>query len=134
MFETVVRPEAQFSTVQNCSEYTAEEHEVWGILYRRRMKELASTASGVFLHGAEVIGLSDATVPRLESVNERLSGLTGWNAGTVYGVRRTHDRRALLDSRRLPNYPYITMTATITYAHYYVTPHLRVAMVEVRVA
>ena len=102
MFETVVRPEAEFSTVQNCSQYTAEEHEVWGILYRRRMKELASTASGVFLHGAEVIGLSDATVPRLESVNQRLSGLTGWNAVPVTGFIPAKDFFRCLAQRRFP--------------------------------
>ncbi len=102
MFETAVGPEAEFATVQNWNEYTVEEHEVWGTLYRGRMKELTSTASSVFLHGAEVIGLGDASVPRLKSVNERLSGLTGWNAVPVTGFIPAKEFFHCLAQRRFP--------------------------------
>lgn len=41
---------------QRWSDYTAEQHDVWGILYQRRMKQLATDGSRVFLDGAKVIG------------------------------------------------------------------------------
>lgn len=102
MFETVVRPEAEFATVQNWTEYTAEQHEVWGILYRKRMEVLTSTASRVFLQGADVIGLDDTTVPHLESVNERLASLTGWSAVPVTGFIPAREFFRCLAQRRFP--------------------------------
>ncbi len=42
---------------QNWKSYTADDHEVWGMLYERRMKELRKNGSKIFLKGADTIGL-----------------------------------------------------------------------------
>ena len=102
MFENVVRPEAQFATSQDWTDYTAEQHEVWSILYRRRMTELASTASRGFLQGAHLIGLGDTVVPDLKSVNERLAPLTGWSAVPVTGFIPAREFFRCLARRRFP--------------------------------
>jgi phenylalanine-4-hydroxylase len=82
--------------------YSDEDHQVWGILYERRMEQLRSTASRLFLDGAEVIGLSPDRVPDLTDVNRRLDAITGWNAVAVSGFIPAGDFFACLARRRFP--------------------------------
>jgi phenylalanine-4-hydroxylase len=82
--------------------YTAEDHEVWGILYERRMRELARNGSRVFLNGAETIGLRQDRVPELNEVNARLERRTGWNAVPVTGFIPAREFFLCLAHRRFP--------------------------------
>ena len=72
-------------TEQRWHEYTAEQHDVWRVLYERRMASLAQTGSEVYLRGAQRIGLCPDMVPDLAVVNQKLAGLTGWRAAPVSG-------------------------------------------------
>lgn len=74
-----------FLTDQDWDAYSPTDHEVWKLLYERRMVELRTTGSRVFLEGAEAIGLSPEGVPHLEEVNARLAARTGWRALPVTG-------------------------------------------------
>jgi phenylalanine-4-hydroxylase len=87
---------------QDWQQYTEEDHDVWGILYRRRMAELESTASEVFLNGAEAIGLNPHVVPDLTDVNALLDPLTGWNAVPVSGFIPARAFFQCLSQRRFP--------------------------------
>ena len=87
---------------QDWSSYTADDHEVWQILYAKRMQQLESTASGVFLRGAELIGLSPTQIPDLADVNRRLNARTGWNAVPVGGFLPAKEFFASLAKRRFP--------------------------------
>jgi phenylalanine-4-hydroxylase len=87
---------------QNWSDYTEDQHDVWGILYRRRMKQLAKDGSRVFLDGAKVIGLRDDRVPDLVDVNARLNRMTGWNAVPVSGFLPAREFFQCLSVRRFP--------------------------------
>jgi phenylalanine-4-hydroxylase len=83
-------------------EYTAEQNEVWEILFTRRMQALAGTASTVFLQGAERIGLEPGRVPQLSQVNARLAPLTGWRAVPVGGFIPAAEFFASLARREFP--------------------------------
>ena len=89
-------------TTQDWSAYSAEDHEVWGILYRKRMRELRGTGSRIFLEGASAIGLREDRVPELDEVNERLERLTGWNAVPVTGFIPARQFFQCLARRRFP--------------------------------
>jgi phenylalanine-4-hydroxylase len=88
--------------VQNWEGYSDADHEVWEILYSKRMEKLRSTASNVFLHGAELIGLSPNKIPDLREVNRRLELRTGWNAVPVGGFLPAKEFFASLAMRRFP--------------------------------
>ena len=90
-----------FST-QDHGAYTPENHEVWAILYARRMRELERTGSRVFLEGVEAIGLSPDRVPDLREVNRRLGSLTGWSAVPVRGFIPARQFFQCLAMRRFP--------------------------------
>lgn len=87
---------------QNWNAYSQADHEVWAILYSRRMEQLESTASDVFLRGADIIGLSPNQIPDLAEVNRRLSARTGWNAVPVGGFLPAKEFFQSLARRRFP--------------------------------
>ncbi len=70
---------------QEWDAYSAEQHKVWAALYSRRMPSLRDTASRVFLEGAQTIGLDEAVIPVLATLNRRLIARTGWSAVPVGG-------------------------------------------------
>lgn len=87
---------------QDYAAYDAEAHDVWRLLYQRRMDRLQSTASTVFLEGAERIGLAADRVPDLADVNRRLAASTGWAAVGVGGFIPAHQFFRFLSRRRFP--------------------------------
>lgn len=89
-------------TVQDYPAYTEEDHDVWGILFERRMGELQETGSEAFLQGAETIGLDGERVPDLDDVNARLQAMTGWSAVPVTGFIEARTFFRCLSLRRFP--------------------------------
>lgn len=88
--------------VQEWELYTEEQHEVWSILYDRRMRELERTGSEVFLRGAERIGLIRDRVPNLEELNRQLMARTRWQAVPVSGFIPAAEFFADLSVRKFP--------------------------------
>src|SRR5688500_4185365 len=88
---------------QHWDRYTAADHEGWQILYAKRMRELESTASDVFLRGAELTGSSGGQGPSLAEGNRGLSARPGWNAGPVAGFLPAKEFFASLSRRRFPS-------------------------------
>jgi phenylalanine-4-hydroxylase len=99
---TSVEPARHASIEQHWNAYTHADHEVWQTLYAKRMSELESTASRVFLDGANIIGLSETMIPDLANVNQRLGARTGWNAVPVGGFLPAPEFFASLAARRFP--------------------------------
>ena len=87
---------------QNYSRYTAEDHDVWRVLYERRMSTLRETGSHVFLEGMQRIGLSPRRVPDLGEVNRLLGASTGWAAVGVRGFIPAAEFFGSLARRRFP--------------------------------
>ena len=100
---------------QDWEQYTDSDHEVWQLLYAKRMRELESTASDVFLRGAELIGLSETSIPDLAEVNRRLEPRTGWNAVPVGGFLPAKEFFASLSRRRFPTTVTIRARENIDY-------------------
>ncbi|HEY9450014.1 MAG TPA: phenylalanine 4-monooxygenase [Gemmatimonadaceae bacterium] len=70
---------------QRYERYDDEAHDVWRLLYARRMETLRETGSEVYLTGSERIGLAPDRVPELRDINRRLAEATGWEAVGVGG-------------------------------------------------
>ena len=89
-------------TEQRWSEYTNEQHDVWSVLYERRMRDLEKSGSAVYLRGAERIGLCPDCVPDLAVVNEKLSVITQWKAVPVSGYLPAPEFFRCLAARMFP--------------------------------
>lgn len=83
-------------------DYTEQQHQTWQILYDRRMADLSTRASRMFLEGAEAIGLERERIPDLGEVNRRLRNRTGWQAVEVGGFIPASDFFAMLARREFP--------------------------------
>lgn len=97
-----VKSSIESHIVQKWELYTEEQHEVWSILYDRRMRELERTGSEVFLRGAESIGLIRDRVPNLEELNRQLIARTRWQAVPVSGFIPAAEFFADLSVRKFP--------------------------------
>ncbi|MGP1345975.1 MAG: phenylalanine 4-monooxygenase [Phycisphaerales bacterium] len=87
---------------QHHEAYTPEDHEVWGLIFKKRMEQLADFGSDVFLKGAQQINLSPDGVPDLRIVNARLNELTGWSSHGVPGYLPAKSFFAFLAHRQFP--------------------------------
>lgn len=89
---------------QHWDKYTDENHEVWGILYEKRMRHLRDEGAGskVFLAGADIINLNRERVPDLREVNANLNRYTGWSSHGVPGYLPAKSFFAFLAKRQFP--------------------------------
>jgi phenylalanine-4-hydroxylase len=99
---TLEQVASEYFTTQNWDAYPAEAHEVWSILYKRRMETLRVNGARLFLDGADAIGLNEVEVPNLSEVNAALEARTGWNAVPVTGFLPAHEFFTCLANRRFP--------------------------------
>lgn len=100
---------------QRYEAYDAEAHDVWRILYARRMATLQETASQVFLDGAARIGLDEERVPDLTEINRRLDASTGWNAVGVDGFIPAAQFFRCLSKRHFPTTLIVRPRAQLDY-------------------
>lgn len=87
---------------QRWERYTEENHEVWGLMFAQRMRQLTRDGSRVFLKGAETLKLDERQVPRLSDVNRFLGPLTGWSSVAVPGYIPARCFFAFLAARQFP--------------------------------
>lgn len=102
--ETLEQPTTDLPefVAQDSARYTSDNHDVWRILYERRMATLRETGSSVFLEGMRRIGLSSDHVPDLSRVNRVLGERTGWAAVGVRGFIPAAQFFRCLSQRRFP--------------------------------
>lgn len=100
---------------QDVTRYDAEAHDVWRILFARRMATLEHTAAEVFLTGMDRIGLAPDRVPDLAEVNRRLDASTGWNAVGVGGFIPAAQFFRCLAHRRFPTTLIVRPRAQLDY-------------------
>lgn len=87
---------------QRYDKYSEEDHEVWRIIYEKRMKQLKTDASNVFLAGMRAINLRPDRVPDLREVNANLKRMTGWQSRGVPGYLPPKSFFAFLAKRQFP--------------------------------
>lgn len=87
---------------QHYERYREEDHEVWRMLFEKRMKQLVTDASNVFLTGMGAINLGPDRVPDLRDVNARLKKITGWSSHGVPGYLPPKAFFAFLAQRMFP--------------------------------
>jgi phenylalanine-4-hydroxylase len=71
---------------QRWPDYSAAEHEIWNLLFKRQIEQLQDRAVPAFNRGIEALGLAPDGIPRFETLNERLQRLTGWTVLPVPGI------------------------------------------------
>ncbi|WP_084421864.1 phenylalanine 4-monooxygenase [Henriciella litoralis] len=77
---------ADWTIDQGWEKYTAEEHAVWDLLYKRQMEILPGRAADEFMHGLKALDLGKGGIPNFEIISDELEALTGWRVVAVPGL------------------------------------------------
>jgi len=87
---------------QGWSNYTAEEHGTWDILYARLLEVLPNRAAPEFLEGLKALDLGRGGIPEFEKMSDELEVLTGWRVVAVPGLVPDEVFFEHLANRRFP--------------------------------
>ena len=105
--ETITRDQPlkdwQDYVVPQCWEsFTADDHDVWDLLFARQVEMLGSRVVGAFLDGIDLLKLSHPGVPDVEGLNAILVPRTGWRTVAVPGLVPDDVFFAMLSERIFP--------------------------------
>jgi phenylalanine-4-hydroxylase len=87
---------------QRYEDYTAEAHEVWATLVRRRRLQLEAHACREYIEGYEIIGIEEDRLPNLCAITDRLQARTGWSTTPVSGFLPSEAFFEMLAARMFP--------------------------------
>ncbi len=66
--------------------YTAEDQDVWKILFGRQFQNIKKVATTSFVEGIDLIYFTDKNIPNFVETNKHLKELTGWQVAAVPGI------------------------------------------------
>ncbi|MEH0155491.1 phenylalanine 4-monooxygenase [Limibacter armeniacum] len=87
---------------QEYEKYTAEDMEVWNLLFERQQQQLPKQADEAFLEGVRIIGFKKDHIPNFEEMNVVLEKETGWGLEVVKGLIPNKEFFELLKAKRFP--------------------------------
>ncbi len=82
--------------------YTSEDQDVWGILFRRQFENIKKVATIEFVEGIDKIHFTEKAIPNFEETNKYLKELTGWQVAAVPGIVDDDKFFELLSNRIFP--------------------------------
>jgi phenylalanine-4-hydroxylase len=100
---------------QNYAAYTAEDFEVWRILFGRQIAELPGRATDEYLEGIRRIGFTAEKIPDFAEVNALLTGYTGWQLHVVAGLIGNKEFFELLQNRCFPSSTWLRRMEQLDY-------------------
>ncbi|GGZ26003.1 hypothetical protein GCM10007049_18230 [Echinicola pacifica] len=103
------------SMSQDYSAYTAEDFEVWKVLYERQIVNLPNAASQAYLDGIKEIGFTADRIANFEEATENLAQSTGWAIQVVPGLIDDDLFFGLLKNRRFPSSTWLRKMEQLDY-------------------
>jgi phenylalanine-4-hydroxylase len=103
--EDIIKPEgasADWTVSQNWSDYTAQEHATWDLLFARQSEMLQGRVVQQFVDGLDMLRLTRSGIPDFEELSERLMAATGWQIVAVPGLVPDRIFFEHLANRRFP--------------------------------
>lgn len=83
--------------------YTADDHQVWRVLFERQLDKLPELASKDYLDGIEKAGFLAEHIPDFEKeLNPNLQALTGWSVIGVPGLVPIKEFFELMAAKKFP--------------------------------
>ncbi len=104
-----------YTVPQNWADYTAEDHEIWDILWARQTALLPGRAVPEFLAGLDMLRMDRSGIPDFDHINARLMPATGWQVVAVPGLVPDACFFEHLANRRFPAGRFIRTRAQLDY-------------------
>ena len=106
---------ADFTIDQDWASYSREEHDRWDRLFKRSQQILCNRACEEFVLATEALKLSDAGIPDMEKLSDRLEKITGWRVVPVTELVPDAVFFDHLANRRFPAGAFIRPEAELDY-------------------
>jgi phenylalanine-4-hydroxylase len=106
---------ADWTVPQNWEHFTAEEHDVWDLLFARQQEMLHGRAVRAFEEALDVLHLSRPGIPEFGELNDRLFARTGWRVVSVPGLVPDDIFFEHLANRRFPAGNFIRRRSQLDY-------------------
>ena len=100
---------------QNWSDYSAEAHAIWRLLFDRQQHLLVGRACREYLDGLEELGVAAGGIPDFRRLSDVLDRATGWRIVAVPGIVPDDVFFALLARRRFPSTCFIRRRDQLDY-------------------
>jgi phenylalanine-4-hydroxylase len=104
-----------FNLKQDYDSYTAEDFQVWKLLYERQSVNFPGRAAQAFLDGLEAVNFVPKAVPNFDYTSKILHGETGWSLEVVPGLIPDKDFFKLLSIRRFPASTWLRKMSELDY-------------------
>lgn len=88
-------------------EYDEEDHEIWGTLVERQIKQLPGRACTAYERGLDVLNITPERIPPLSDLSRHLEAATGWQVARIPGLLHEKDFFNLLANRKFPSTDYV---------------------------
>ncbi|MCE7990679.1 MAG: phenylalanine 4-monooxygenase [Roseivirga sp.] len=95
--------------------YTAEDQNVWKILFDRQFPNLPEAATGEFMTGLKKVNFTAEKIPNFEETNEILRGLTGWEIYAVPGIVEDDLFFDLMANKKFPATTWVRKMSQLDY-------------------
>lgn len=106
---------------QDYDKYTAEDHQVWSILYKEQSTHLPRLATRAYLDGIVKCGFVEERVPNFADVNKALMAATGWQ---IYVVPGLIDNKPFFEHLSRKEFPATTWLRTMEQLKYLEEPDM----------
>jgi phenylalanine-4-hydroxylase len=116
--QTIERPDTRwqdFVVPQHWDRFTAEDHDVWDLLFARQCELLGTRIVAPFLDGIDLLRLAHPGVPDVDGLNEILTPRTGWHVVAVPGLVPDDVFFAMLSERVFPVGNFIRKRSELDY-------------------
>jgi len=103
--------------IQEYSKYTEEDHQVWGILFDRQLKNLQDKSCNEYLTSLTELSevMNDKRVPNFTDVNEVLKSKTGWSIEVVPGLIPVDEFFSLLSDKKFCSSTWLRSKSQLDY-------------------
>src|SRR5437773_2612501 len=105
----------EYTIEQNWSQYSAEEHAIWRLLFDRQQHLLVGRACREYLDGLKDLGVAAGGIPEFGRLSDSLDQATGWRIVAVPGLVPDDVFFALLARRRFPSTCFIRRRDQLDY-------------------
>lgn len=95
--------------------YTAEDQQVWKILFDRQFPALPKAATKEFLTGLDKVNFTGDAIPNFENTNKILKELTGWEIYAVPGIVEDALFFDLMSNKKFPATTWVRKMSELDY-------------------
>lgn len=104
-----------FNLKQAYEEYTAEQFEVWRLLYEQQIENYKGRAAQAVLDGLQKVNFVAYEIPHFENTNAILQATTGWQLEVVPGLIPDKEFFMLMSERKFPATTWLRKLSELEY-------------------